>query len=211
MNTTVDVKIIGRKCYDTDIHHFLCTYAGQVEYEDATAFGYYYAQVPVEYLKKFNDLVEQIHALFVSSTLETKLNGSFECHRFGELQMFAPHALRHPRQKMSPETKSKATYSHLIDLPNIQCNDGTSAILIQHLHGTTSRHFHRKTHEIFIPLAGNVLMNTRTLGRQNHSEHQLDKMTAVEPFTVHSLSGIHAINLLCMMPYDESLNDHYYC
>jgi mannose-6-phosphate isomerase-like protein (cupin superfamily) len=122
------------------------------------------------------------------------------------LSVYSPSAEAHPG-KMSNSGRSDATYHWLIQRD--EPAEG-AALLLQFIKsgGKTSTHFHSRTVESFLSLAGSAGI------RINGKEYALGReFFRVLPGTAHQLVSNNgpAINLLYMNAYDPKLEDHHYC
>ena len=120
------------------------------------------------------------------------------------LQIYSNKHEEH-RGIMTGPPVSDARYPWMIKRNN------NSALLVQHLDGDTSQHFHEQTTEYLLPLAGSTTLHHRKETGLESGTLPEKAFTLILPGMVHRLSSQGpAINLLCMSPYDPELEDHHY-
>jgi len=163
-------------------------------------------------LGKLSELKDYIDLIVVYTLTKTVLDDCYKTLSSDKFDInekfvfYSPNA-HHHRGKMSHSSKSGAKYEWII-----YRTDGKKPVvlLLQHLEPNkkTSYHYHKKTLEFFLPLAG------KTIIRLGDKEKNLEKgcFTKVGCEVCHQLRTANgtALNCLCMEPYDADMKDHYY-
>jgi len=169
----------------------------------------------IEKLSKIKEFVDIIKLDTIDETVLDNEYGALSSKNLdmdGKFVIYSPDAKEH-NGKMSNSNKSDASYIWLVERQGFE--DEPAALLVQLIkeHGKTSRHYHLKTNEFFLSIAGTVFLEYGNIGNVLKSEMLSKKdFFEVNPNTIHQLKtkNMPALNLLCMSPYDPDLKDHHY-
>jgi len=173
-------------------------------------------------VSKLNELKEIVDLIAVYSLNKTELDKVYKKISSEDLKInndfviYSPTAVKHPG-KMSNSGKSSAEYYWIIKRDEPVEGENPVSLLLQFIkpRASTSRHYHVKTIEYFLPLFGKTMITCQKITEKLPSKAQeliYDVFSKVMPKTAHQLKTLDgpAVNLLCMRPYDPKLKDHFY-
>lgn len=189
------------------------------EAKDAVALTAMVARNKISSLEEFRNIVDLIAVYSVNKTNLDKVYKSISSKDLKiekDFVLYSPTAVKHPG-KMSDSKKSDATYHWVI--PRGEPADGKNpvSLLLQFIrpNASTSRHYHIRTIESFLPLFGKTIITCHRINKRFPSMAQnliYSAFKRIMPKTAHQLKTLDepAVNLICMRPYDPKLKDHFY-
>jgi len=180
------------------------------------------AKIAKDKISKLNELKDIVDLIAVYSLNKTELDKTYKKISSEDLKIqkefviYSPTAVKHPG-KMSNSGKSDAEYYWIIKRDEPVEGENPVSLLLQFIkpRASTSRHYHVKTIEHFLPLFGKTMITCQKITERLPSKAQeliYNVFSRVMPKTAHQLKTLDepAVNLLCMQPYDPELKDHFY-
>ena len=173
-------------------------------------------------ISKLEKLCNMVDLIAVYSMNKTKLDSVYKKISSEDLKVnkdfviYSPTAVKHPG-KMSNSRKSDAEYYWVIPRDDPHKGENPVSLLLQFIkpHASTSRHYHIKTIESFLPLFGKTIITCHRINEKLPAIAQnliYSTFKKIMPKTAHQLKTLDepAVNLICMRPYDPKLKDHFY-
>ena len=180
------------------------------------------ANVARNKISKLEELCSIVDLIAVYSVNKTNLDKVYKSISSKDLKIkpnfviYSPTAVKHPG-KMSNSGKSDAEYRWIIKRDDPVQGKNPVSLLLQFIkpNASTSRHYHIKTIESFLPLFGKTIITCHKINEKLPAIAQnliYSAFKRIMPKTAHQLKTLDepAVNLICMRPYDPSLKDHFY-
>jgi len=189
------------------------------EVKRAVAITANVARNKISRLEELRNIVDLIAVYSVNKTELDKIYKSISSRDLKVEQdfvLYSPTAVKHPG-KMSNSQKSDATYHWIIPRNEPADEKNPVSLLLQFIkpNASTSRHYHVKTIESFLPLFGKTIITCHRINEKLPAKAQnliYSTFKKIMPKTAHQLKTLDepAVNLICMKPYDPKLKDHFY-
>jgi len=180
------------------------------------------ANVARNKISKLEGLCSIVDLIAVYSVNKTNLDNVYKSISSKDLKIkpnfviYSPTAVKHPG-KMSNSGKSDAEYPWIIKRDDPVQGKNPVSLLLQFIkpNASTSRHYHIKTIESFLPLFGKTIITCHKINEKLPAIAQnliYSAFKRIMPKTAHQLKTLDepAVNLICMRPYDPKLEDHFY-
>ena len=180
------------------------------------------ASVARDKISKLEELRSIVDLIAVYSVNKTELDKVYKSISSRDLKieqdfvLYSPTAIKHPG-KMSNSQKSDAKYYWVIPRDEPADKKNPVSLLLQFIkpNSSTSRHYHVRTIESFLPLFGKTIITCHRINEKLPAKAQnliYSSFKKIMPKTAHQLKTLDgpAVNLICMRPYDPKLKDHFY-
>jgi len=180
------------------------------------------ANVSKNKISKLEELCSIVDLIAIYSVNKTNLDKVYKSISSKNLKikqdfvLYSPTAVKHPG-KMSNSGKSDAEYRWIIKRDDPVQGKNPVSLLLQFIkpNASTSRHYHIKTIESFLPLFGKTIITCHKINEKLPAIAQnliYSAFKRIMPKTAHQLKTLDkpAVNLICMRPYDPKLKDHFY-
>lgn len=225
MEDSVNVTIVPRHDCVVETYNLLNEIGISVvngfskEVKDAVALTVMVARNKISVLKEFRNIVDLIAVYSVNKTELDNIYNSISSRDLKIKQdfvIYSPTAVKHPG-KMSNSQKSDAEYHWIIKRGDSVEGKNPVSLLLQFIkpHASTSRHYHIRTIESFLPLFGKTMITCHKINEKLPAMAQnliYSAFSRIMPKTAHQLKTLDepAVNVICMRPYDPKLKDHFY-